>query len=215
MVLIDWSADMRASLWKGRCTARAPSHGRTEPATMGNSAMGRWLGRGGVLIFRTKPNEIINGMVVWQPKQLWLCKEIWDLRYEAGDGGVFEDGVYYPDGSDRSISYEALFDGITLKWVTSSHSLYRVYIIWTISRGGDLQDKIQLFDGSQVNSIVTPIYKDREKRIFEFGVRLDPPHWPSKFENHHVRVKFQNCRRPIEWPIKTCARRALSLWERF
>ena len=46
--------------------------------------------------------------------------------------------------------------------------------VWT--RGGDLQDKSQLFDGSQVNSIVTPIYKDREKRIFEFGVRLDPPH---------------------------------------
>ena len=68
---------------------------------------------------------------------------------------------------------------------------------------------------TQVNSIVIPIYKNREKRIFEFGVRLDPPHWPSKFENHHVRVKFQNCRRPIEWPIKTCARRALSLWERF
>ena len=68
---------------------------------------------------------------------------------------------------------------------------------------------------TQVNSIVIPIYKNREKRIFEFGVRLDPPHWPSKFENHHVRVKFQNCRRPIEWPIKTCARRALSLWKRF
>merc|ERR1711990_81137 len=33
--------DMRASLWKGRCTVRAPSHGRMEPATMGNSAMGR------------------------------------------------------------------------------------------------------------------------------------------------------------------------------
>ena len=46
----------------------------------------------------------------------------------------------------------------------------------TVSRGGDLQDKSQLFDGSQVNSIVTPIYKNREKRIFEFGVRLDPPH---------------------------------------
>ena len=68
---------------------------------------------------------------------------------------------------------------------------------------------------TQVNSTVTPKYKNREKRFFEFGVRLDPPHWPSKFENHHVRVKFQNCRRPIEWPIKTCTRRALSLWERF
>ena len=39
-------------------------------------------------------------------------------RYEAADGGVFEEGVYYPDGRERSISYEALFDGITLKWVT-------------------------------------------------------------------------------------------------
>ena len=38
-------------------------------------------------------------------------------RYEAADGGVFEGGVYYPDGSDRSVGYEALFDGITLKWV--------------------------------------------------------------------------------------------------
>jgi len=37
-------------------------------------------------------------------------------RYEAADGGVFEEGVYYPDGRDRSISYEALFDGITLKY---------------------------------------------------------------------------------------------------
>ena len=44
------------------------------------------------------------------------------------------------------------------------------------SRGGDLQDKSQLFDGSQVNSFATLIYKDREKRIFEFGVRLNPPH---------------------------------------
>ena len=83
------------------------------------------------------------------------------------------------------------------------------------NQGGDLQDKSQLFDGSQVNSIVTPIYQNREKRIFEFEVRLDPPHSPSKFENHHVRVKNQKCRRPIELPIKTCARRALSLWERF
>jgi len=37
-------------------------------------------------------------------------------RYEAADGGVFEGGVYYPDGSDRSVGYEALFDGITLKY---------------------------------------------------------------------------------------------------
>merc|ERR1711970_1190066 len=33
--------DMRASLWKGKCTVRAPSHGRMEPAITGNSAMGR------------------------------------------------------------------------------------------------------------------------------------------------------------------------------
>ena len=58
-----------------------------------------------------------------------------------------------------------------------------------ISRGGDLQDKSQLFYGSQVNSSATPIYKNRGERIFEFGDRLDPPHRPSKFENHHVRVK--------------------------
>ena len=50
------------------------------------------------------------------------------------------------------------------------------FLLRVIRIGGDLQDKSELFDGSQVNSIVTPIYKNREKRIFEFGVRLDPPH---------------------------------------
>ena len=30
-----------------------------------------------------------------------------------------------------------------------------------------------------------------------------------KFENCHYRVKIQNCRRPMVWPIKTCARRPL------
>ena len=33
----------------------------------------------------------------------------------------------------------------------------------------------------QVNFNVIPIYKSREKRIFEFGDRLHPPHWPSRF----------------------------------
>ena len=42
-----------------------------------------------------------------------------------------------------------------------------------------------------------------------------PSAWPQKFETTHYGVKNQNCRRPIEWPIKTCARRALSLWKRF
>ena len=34
----------------------------------------------------------------------------------------------------------------------------------------------------QVNFNVIPIYKNREKRIFEFGDRLNPPHWPPIFE---------------------------------
>ena len=66
----------------------------------------------------------------------------------------------------------------------------------------------------QVNFNVTPIYKNREKRIFVFCVHLDPPHWPSNFENHHYRVKNQNCRRPLEWPIKTSAREALGQWKK-
>ena len=68
---------------------------------------------------------------------------------------------------------------------------------------------------TQANSIVIPIYKNREKRIFEFGDRFDPPHWPLKFENPHYRVKNQSCRKWVVWPIKTCVRRALSLWNRF
>ena len=65
-----------------------------------------------------------------------------------------------------------------------------------------------------MNFNVTPIYKNREKRIFVFCVHLDPPHWPSNFENHHYRVKNQNCRRPLEWPIKTSAREALGQWKK-
>ena len=42
--------------------------------------------------------------------------------------------------------------------------------------GGEPSGKIQLFNDPQVNSIVIPIYKNREKRIFEFGDRLNPPH---------------------------------------
>ena len=34
------------------------------------------------------------------------------------------------------------------------------------------------------------------------------------FENHYVRVKNKSCRRPIEWPIKTSAREALSQWRK-
>ena len=49
-------------------------------------------------------------------------------------------------------------------------------------RKGDHRDKNWLFESIQVNSIVIPIYKNREKRIFEFGDCLDPPHWPPIFE---------------------------------
>ena len=35
-----------------------------------------------------------------------------------------------------------------------------------------------------------------------------------KITNPHYRVKIQNCRRPMVWPIKTCARRALSQREK-
>ena len=41
---------------------------------------------------------------------------------------------------------------------------------------GEPNGKIQLFNDPQVNSIVIPIYKNREKRIFGFGNRLNPPH---------------------------------------
>ena len=33
-----------------------------------------------------------------------------------------------------------------------------------------------------MNSIVIPIYKNREKIISEFGDRLNPPHWPPIFD---------------------------------
>ena len=59
---------------------------------------------------------------------------------------------------------------------------------------GDLQDKSPLFDGSQENYIVTPKYKNGGKRIFEFGVRPNPPHWPSKFKNHHYMDKHRHRR---------------------
>ena len=33
---------------------------------------------------------------------------------------------------------------------------------------------------------------------------------PQYLKNHYIRVKSQSCRRPMVWPIKTCARKALS-----
>ena len=33
---------------------------------------------------------------------------------------------------------------------------------------------------------------------------------PQYLKNHYIRVKNQSCRRPMVWPIKTCARKALS-----
>ena len=33
------------------------------------------------------------------------------------------------------------------------------------------------------------IYKNWDKIIFEFGDRLNPPHWPPKFENPYYRTK--------------------------
>ena len=42
--------------------------------------------------------------------------------------------------------------------------------------GGEPNGKNQLFNDPQVKSIVIPIYKNKEKRIFEFGDRLNPPH---------------------------------------
>ena len=44
-----------------------------------------------------------------------------------------------------------------------------------------------------VNFNVFPIYKNREKRMFEFGDRLNPPHWPHTMKNHYIRVKDLNC----------------------
>ena len=48
----------------------------------------------------------------------------------------------------------------------------------SLSRGGN---QIWMLK-PQVNFNVIPIYKNREKRIFEFGDRLNPPHWPPIFE---------------------------------
>ena len=66
----------------------------------------------------------------------------------------------------------------------------------------------------QVNFNVTPIYKDWGKRIFEFGVRLNPPHWPSNFENHHYRVKNQSCRKLYRWVSKPIRRKIQNQWKK-
>ena len=49
--------------------------------------------------------------------------------------------------------------------------------------GGEQNEKNQLFGQPQVNSIVIPIYKNGEKRIFDHWVHLNPPHlrWSFRF----------------------------------
>ena len=66
----------------------------------------------------------------------------------------------------------------------------------------------------QVNFNVTPIYKNWGKRIFEFGVRLNPPHWPSNFENHHYRVKNQSCCKLYIWVSKPIRRKIQNQWKK-
>ena len=46
----------------------------------------------------------------------------------------------------------------------------------TYIRGGEPNEKNQLFGQPEVNSIVIPIYKNGEKRIFDHWVHLNPPH---------------------------------------
>ena len=53
-------------------------------------------------------------------------------------------------------------------------------MIRLLSRGGEQNEKNQLFGQPQVNSIVIPIYKNGEKRIFDHWVHLNPPHLTSK-----------------------------------
>ena len=75
--------------------------------------------------------------------------------------------------------------------------------ICPIEVGWDLQDKSQLFYCSQVNSIVIPIYKNREKRIFEFGVRLNLPHLTWNFalftEEHLKMATGRKWRSWLKW----------------
>ena len=66
--------------------------------------------------------------------------------------------------------------------------------------GGDHRDKNILFESIQVNSIVIPIYKTRGKRIFDFGVHLNPPHltWNLGFLAQK-RLKMATGRKGCSW----------------
>ena len=80
----------------------------------------------------------------------------------------------------------------------------------TLARGGTKSWILK----PQVNFNVTPIYKNWGKRIFEFGVRLNPPPWPSNFENHHYRVKNQSCRKLYRWVSKPIRRKIQNQWKK-
>ena len=103
-------------------------------------------------------------------------------------------------------------------WVFSKGSSYTSFWDWTRTqpllvgniRGGTKSWILK----PQVNFNVTPIYKNWGKRIFEFGVRLNPPPWPSNFENHHYRVKNQSCRKLYIWVSKPIRRKIQNQWKK-
>ena len=60
------------------------------------------------------------------------------------------------------------------------------------------------------NILVGPIWRCFGQKITPSRQLWVPFQGSENLENHYIGVKIQNCRRPMVWPIKTCARRALS-----
>ena len=69
-----------------------------------------------------------------------------------------------------------------------------------IIRGGDHRDKNRLFKSIQVDSIVVPLYKNREKRFCYVGVHLNPPYltWSFSFLAKN-RLKMATGRKACSW----------------
>ena len=80
--------------------------------------------------------------------------------------------------------------------------------------GGELNPRIsQNFEKLLSPGIFGCSFMYETQGIYQFlpNVSFLPTYLGSEnFKNHYIRVKYQNCRRPMVWSIKTCARRALS-----
>ena len=92
------------------------------------------------------------------------------------------------------------------------HNNFKRMFKWNlaVSRGGTYKTKVNFLMVPRWILLSLQYIRTGGKEFLNLVSVLTLHIDPQYLTNHYIRVKYQNCRRPMVWPIKTCARRALS-----